>query len=72
MFANLRCWVIPGSWGSTLALLYAETHPERVGSLVVRGIFTVRESERMFTRGFEGTAHSMLGARHITSRMLGQ
>lgn len=49
--------VFGGSWGSTLALLYAEMHPARVGSLVLRGIFTVRESERMFTRGFDGTAH---------------
>jgi proline iminopeptidase len=49
--------VFGGSWGSTLSLLYAETHPERVGSLVLRGIFTVRESEKYFTRGFNGTAH---------------
>ncbi len=49
--------VFGGSWGSTLSLLYAETHPDRVGSLVVRGIFTVRESELYFTRGFNGTAH---------------
>jgi len=37
--------VFGGSWGSTLALLYAQTHPESVGSLVLRGIFTVRRSE---------------------------
>jgi len=49
--------VFGGSWGSTLSLLYAETHPDRVGSLVLRGIFTVRESEKYFTRGFNGTAH---------------
>lgn len=42
--------VFGGSWGSTLALLYAETHPEAVGSLVVRGIFTVRKSEIAWTR----------------------
>lgn len=48
--------VFGGSWGSTLALLYAETHPEAVGSLVIRGIFTVRKEETMFTRGFDGTA----------------
>ncbi len=34
-----------GSWGSTLALAYAETHPERVSSLVLRGIFLLRQSE---------------------------
>ncbi|MGH8801987.1 MAG: alpha/beta fold hydrolase, partial [Casimicrobiaceae bacterium] len=33
-------WVLfGGSWGSTLALLYAETHPERVLGLILRGIF---------------------------------
>lgn len=42
--------VFGGSWGSTLSLLYAQTHPEAVGSLVVRGIFTVRESEVQWTR----------------------
>ncbi|KAF6754592.1 proline iminopeptidase [Ephemerocybe angulata] len=37
--------VFGGSWGSTLALVYAQTHPERVRSLVLRGIFTLRKSE---------------------------
>lgn len=37
--------VFGGSWGSTLALAYAETHPERVSELVLRGIFTLRRSE---------------------------
>jgi len=40
-----RWQVVGGSWGSTLALAYAETHPHRVTELVVRGIFTVRKSE---------------------------
>ncbi len=31
--------VFGGSWGSTLALAYAETHPERVTELVLRGVF---------------------------------
>jgi proline iminopeptidase len=34
-----------GSWGSTLALSYAITHPTRVCSMVLRGIFLVRKSE---------------------------
>lgn len=34
--------VFGGSWGSTLSLAYAQTHPERVKSLTLRGIFTVR------------------------------
>ncbi len=37
--------VFGGSWGSTLALAYAQTHPERVSELVLRGIFTFRQSE---------------------------
>lgn len=40
-----RWQVFGGSWGSTLALAYAETHPDRVTELVVRGIFTLRRSE---------------------------
>ena len=37
--------VFGGSWGSTLALAYAEHHPERCLALVLRGIFLCRESE---------------------------
>jgi proline iminopeptidase len=37
--------VFGGSWGSTLALAYAETHPERVSELVLRGIFLLRRFE---------------------------
>jgi len=40
-----RWLVFGGSWGSTLALVYAETHPERVMGLVLRGIFLCRPSE---------------------------
>ncbi|HTV17345.1 MAG TPA: prolyl aminopeptidase [Polyangiaceae bacterium] len=40
-----RWQVFGGSWGSTLALAYAETHPERVTELVLRGIFLVRREE---------------------------
>ena len=39
---STRWLVFGGSWGSTLALAYAETHPERVSELVLRGIFTLR------------------------------
>ena len=39
-----RWQVFGGSWGSALALAYAETHPERVTELVLRGIFTLRRS----------------------------
>lgn len=37
--------VFGGSWGSTLALAYAETHPERVQGLILRGIFLCRPKE---------------------------
>jgi proline iminopeptidase len=40
-----RWQVFGGSWGSTLGLAYAETFPERVTELVLRGIFTLRRSE---------------------------
>jgi proline iminopeptidase len=40
-----RWLVFGGSWGSTLALAYAETHPEAVTELVLRGIFTLRRDE---------------------------
>ena len=40
-----RWQLFGGSWGSTLALAYAETHPERVRDLVLRGIFLLRREE---------------------------
>ena len=40
-----RWLVFGGSWGSTLALAYAQAHPERVTELVLRGIFLLRRWE---------------------------
>lgn len=40
-----RWQLFGGSWGSTLALTYAFCHPERVSSMILRGIFLVRQSE---------------------------
>ncbi len=40
-----RWMVFGGSWGSTLGLAYAETHPEQVTHLVLRGIFLLRKWE---------------------------
>ena len=40
-----RWAVFGGSWGSTLGLVYAETHPERVTGLILRGIFLCRPTE---------------------------
>jgi proline iminopeptidase len=46
MHLHIERWqVFGGSWGSTLALAYAETHPDRVSELVLRGIFTLRRAE---------------------------
>jgi proline iminopeptidase len=44
--AGAEKWLVfGGSWGSTLALAYAQAHPGRTAALILRGIFTVRRSE---------------------------
>jgi len=46
---NIEKWVVfGGSWGSTLALSYAEKHTERVKALILRGIFTLRRDELLW------------------------
>lgn len=46
VLAGAERWLVfGGSWGSTLALAYAQTHTERVSELVLRGIFTLRREE---------------------------
>jgi proline iminopeptidase len=43
---GIKRWLVfGGSWGSTLALAYAQTHPDRVTELVLRGIFLLRKWE---------------------------
>ena len=43
---TLGDWIVfGGSWGATLALIYAQTHPERVRHLVLRGVFTMTQAE---------------------------
>ncbi|KAF0925231.1 hypothetical protein E2562_015641 [Oryza meyeriana var. granulata] len=37
--------VFGGSWGSTLALAYSQTHPDKVTGIVLRGIFLLRKKE---------------------------
>lgn len=56
--------VLGGSWGSTLALAYAQAHPERVRTLVLRGIFTFCADRRRSTRraGDERRLWIQLGA----------
>jgi proline iminopeptidase len=52
-----RWLVFGGSWGSTLALAYAEKYPKRVTELVLRGIFLLRRSEiEWFYQNPEGAA----------------
>lgn len=47
-FGIERWLVFGGSWGSTLALAYAETHPDKVQGLVLRGIFLCRPKETVW------------------------
>ena len=50
--ARDTAWLVfGGSWGSTLALAYAQTHPDAVTALVLRGIFTLRRLELAGTTG---------------------
>ncbi|MBV2127342.1 MAG: prolyl aminopeptidase [Candidatus Thiodiazotropha sp. (ex Ctena orbiculata)] len=43
---NIEQWLLfGGSWGSTLALAYAQSHPDRVTGMVLRGIFLCRDEE---------------------------
>ncbi|GKT12844.1 MAG: proline iminopeptidase [Thiomicrorhabdus sp.] len=43
---NIDKWVLfGGSWGSTLSLLYAQSYPERVFGLILRGIFLCRKQD---------------------------
>lgn len=45
-FLGIDQWVLfGGSWGSTLSLVYAETHPDQVLALILRGIFLCRPQD---------------------------
>lgn len=45
-YLKIDRWVVSGgSWGSTLALSYSETHPDYCQSLILRGIFLLRKKE---------------------------
>jgi len=47
---HIEQWhVFGGSWGATLSLVYAQAHPDRVSSLVLRGIFLGREVDTNWT-----------------------
>ncbi|MFC5740083.1 prolyl aminopeptidase [Dyella tabacisoli] len=54
---GIEQWVVfGGSWGSTLALAYAQTHPERTMALVLRGIFLGRPDELRWFNEMSGGA----------------
>ena len=43
---GITSWIVfGGSWGATLALIYAQTHPVRVAQLVLRGVFLMTQRE---------------------------
>ena len=43
---DIKKWLVfGGSWGSTLAIAYAQKHPKNVSQLVLRGIFMLRQKE---------------------------
>lgn len=49
MKLGIEKWVVfGGSWGSTLALVYAQTHPEPIKALILRGIFCLRRRELLW------------------------
>jgi len=57
MHFGIDRWVVfGGSWGSTLALAYAQTHPDRVLGLVLRGIFLGRPGELRWFNELDGGA----------------
>lgn len=52
-----RWQVFGGSWGATLALIYAQRHPQAVTELVLRGIFTLRRREMLWF--YQHGAHAL-------------
>src|SRR5262249_13384901 len=51
-----RWLLLGGSWGATLALAYAQRHPERVTALVLRAVFAATARERRWLYGASGAA----------------
>lgn len=62
-FGIERWIVVGGSWGTTLALAYAEQHPEHVAGLVLRAVFlgTIAELEWAFLNGPDRIRPELLG-----------
>lgn len=59
-----RWHVFGGSWGSALALAYAQTHPHAVSALILRGIFALRARELHFFYGADGGASHIFPEQH--------
>jgi len=59
--------VLGGSWGSTLALAYAEAHPDRVRTLLLRGVFLFEPSEvdYLFATGGASGQHPQAWASYV-------
>jgi len=61
---GIRRWLVfGGSWGSTLALAYAQAHPESVTGLVLRGIFLGRAEELRWFNEQDGGARCIFPER---------
>lgn len=57
MLIGVDKWIVfGGSWGATLALAYATTHPDRILGIVLRGVFLGRQSELDWLYGPKGAA----------------
>ena len=56
-FLKVDSWVLfGGSWGSTLALVYAQAHPSKVRGLILRGIFLARQQDQDWLYKPDGAA----------------
>ncbi len=54
---NINTWVVSGSsWGSTLAIAYAEKYPQYVKTLFIRGVFLATQKEADWTQKPDGAA----------------
>jgi proline iminopeptidase len=54
---DIDSWIVMGgSWGSTLAISYAITHPDRVAGIIIRGVFLARPFEVDWIHGADGAA----------------
>lgn len=54
---SIERWVLfGGSWGSTLSVAYAQSHPDRVLALILRGIFMIRQQELAWLYERDGVA----------------